>query len=117
MTDVDTVLAPWLYWKNSGPRLSRNRVIRLIAGGNGYLAGEFPDGVTTVEGVPVGAEVRVLLRSSDPAIDGSVIDKVKSAPDGTWRADNLSPNLRYDVVGRKDGFNDVIMANVAPEVD
>lgn len=26
----------------------------------------------------------------------------------------LNPNLRYDVIGRLDGFNDVIMSNVAP---
>lgn len=86
--------------------------------GNGCLAGSFPDGTTTIEGVPTSAEVRVLLRKpSGEAGDGVVVAVTQSAPDGTWMVDGLNPDLRYDVVGRKAGFNDVIMANVAPEVD
>jgi len=85
--------------------------------GTGYLAGTYPDGVTTVEGVPVPATVRVLLRSTDPAFDGLFVSEVSSNVDGTWRVDGLNPNLKYDVVGRKDGFNDVIMANVSPATD
>jgi hypothetical protein len=45
-----------------------------------------------------------------------LVAKTQSAPDGTWRVDGLNPNLRYDVVGRKDGFNDVIVSNVQPVV-
>ena len=86
--------------------------------GNGYLAGEFPDGITTVGGTPVAATVRVLYRpeAGEPG-DGVVVAEVQSAPDGSWRVDGLNTALKYDVVGRKDGFNDVIMANVAPAVD
>ena len=85
--------------------------------GNGYLAGNFPGGITTVDGVPVSAEVRVEFRGRAGSIsDGFVVAKTLSAPDGTWRVDGLNPSLRYDVVGRKNGFNDVIVANVQPVV-
>lgn len=89
-----------------------------IGSGSGYLAGEFPDGITTVEGVPVSATVRILYRPAAGALgDGVVVAQVQSAPDGTWRVDGLNPALKYDVIGRKNGHNDVIMANVSPEVD
>ncbi len=83
---------------------------------NGYLAGEFPGGITTVDGVPTAATVRVLYRpvSGAPG-DGVVVAEVQSAPDGTWRVDGLDTGLRYDVVGRKAGHNDVIMADITPE--
>lgn len=84
--------------------------------GNGYLAGNFPEGITTVDGVPVSAEVRVEFRGDAGSIsDGFVVAKTLSAPDGTWRVDGLNPNLRYDVIGRKEGHNDVIVSNVQPE--
>ena len=88
-----------------------------IPSGAGYLSGEFPSGTTTVEGVPTQAEVRVLWRgpAGHPA-DGVLVAKTQSAPDGTWRVDGLNPDLRYDVVGRKGGFNDVIVSNVQPVV-
>lgn len=90
----------------------------LSRSGLGYLAGEFPDGITTVDGAPVTATVRILLRTvaGHPG-DGSLVAEVESAPDGTWRVDGLPLHLKYDVVGRKAGFNDVIMANVTPAVD
>jgi len=81
---------------------------------NGFLAGSYPDGITTVEGVPVEATVRVLLRSTDPAFDGLVVAETQSRPDGTWLVEGLNPNLRYDVVGRRPGFNDVIMTDITP---
>ena len=86
--------------------------------GNGYLAGEFPGGTTTVDGVPSSATVRVLYRPSGgrPG-DGYVVAETASAPDGTWRVDGLNHSLRYDVVGRKEGFNDVIMSNITPAID
>lgn len=86
--------------------------------GNGYLAGTYPGGITTVDGVPTRATVRILYRPLSGALgDGAVVAEVLSELDGTWRVDNLNPALRYDVVGRKAGFNDVIMANVSPKVD
>ncbi len=85
-------------------------------GGPGFLAGTFPDGTTTVEGVPVQAAVRAMLRMPGSKWDGRVVGQTTSAPDGTWRIDGLNPALRYDVVGRLAGYNDVIVANVRPTV-
>lgn len=83
--------------------------------GDGYLAGEYPGGTTTVEGVPVSATVRILYRpESGQDGDGALVAQVQSAPDGTWRVEGLRTDLLYDVVGRKEGFNDVIVANVTP---
>lgn len=85
--------------------------------GNGYLAGEYPSGTSTVDGVPVAATVRVLYRPIEGIpTDGVLVALTQSAPDGTWRVDGLDPALKFDVVGRKSGFNDVIMANVSPKV-
>lgn len=86
--------------------------------GNGYLAGEAPTGLTKVDGVPSSATIRVLLRTErgHPS-DGCIVAETQSNQDGTWRVDGLNQNLRYDVVGRSEGFNDVIVANVQPELD
>ena len=95
------------------PRL--DLVVFTPPAGTGYLAGEFPGGITTVGGAPVGATVRVLLRTAGGAPgDGVVVAIKQSAADGTWRVDGLNTSLKYDVVGRKAGFNDVIQANVSP---
>ncbi|AVQ84294.1 hypothetical protein [Variovorax sp. PMC12] len=83
--------------------------------GAGYLAGEAPGGTTTVDGVPKSATVRVLYRpAAGTDGDGAVVAEVVSAADGTWRVDGLNPGLKFDVVGRKNGHNDVIVANVSP---
>ena len=83
--------------------------------GAGYLAGEFPGGITTVEGVPVSAEVRVLLRLPSGQVgDGAVVAVIQSGVDGTWRVNGLPPGFVYDVVARLAGQNDVIMAGITP---
>ena len=110
LKDIETPLA----W--SKPISTPFALMRKPLFGNGYLAGEFPDGITTVEGAPVAATVRVMVRKPGDLADGFVVIETQSAADGTWRVDGLNPALRYDVVGRKAGFNDVIMANVSPEV-
>ena len=86
--------------------------------GNGYLAGSFPDGITTLNGVPVAATVRVHYRpeEGEPG-DGELVASTTSGADGTWRIDGLNPALKYDIIGRLDGQNDVIAANVSPKVD
>lgn len=85
--------------------------------GIGYIAGTYPGGLTQVDGVPTTATVRVLHRPlSGGFADGVVVAEVESAPDGTYLVEGLDPTLRYDVVGRKDGFADVIVSNVAPKV-
>ncbi|MFG9301279.1 hypothetical protein [Pseudomonas aeruginosa] len=107
-----------LFVQPPGNPLALTKARDLPPGGNGYLAGEFPDGITTVGGAPVAATVRILYRPESAAPgDGVVVAEVQSAADGTWRVDGLNPSLRYDVVGRKSGFNDTIMANIAPTLE
>lgn len=87
------------------------------AKGDGYIAGTFPSGLTQVNGVPTAATVRVLHRPlSGGFADGVVVAEVESAPDGTYLVEGLDPALKYDVVGRKDGYADVIVSNVTPKV-
>ncbi|SEF28515.1 hypothetical protein ABL840_26705 [Variovorax sp. NFACC27] len=95
----------------------RPAVRNLPPSGTGYLAGEFPDGITSVQGVPQSAVVRILYRPASAAPgDGVVVAEVVSAADGTWRVDGLNLALKFDVVGRKNGHNDVIVANVSPSI-
>ena len=81
--------------------------------GTGYLAGDYPVGITKVDGVPSAVEIRVLWRGRGDD-DGCLVAKTMSDNTGTWRVSNLNPNLRYDVVARKDGFKDQIMTDVTP---
>lgn len=85
--------------------------------GIGFLSGSYPDGITRIEGVPSSCQVRVLYRagSLQPG-DGVVVAEVISGADGTWRVDGLSPSLRYDVVCRHDGYADMIISDVTPEI-
>lgn len=95
--------------------ISRTRYYKPDFSGDGYLAGEFPGGTTTVNGAPTAAEVRVVWR--DPAggaMDGYVVKRVTSAPGGTWRVTGLDTDQRFDIVGRLSGYNDVIQSSVAP---
>lgn len=86
--------------------------------GKGFISSSFPSAITSVEGVPVSAIVRVIYRSQTGDIaDGLVVAEVKSKPDGTWRVDGLNPNLLYDVVGRIANTNDIIMSQITPVVE
>lgn len=91
--------------------------VQLQANGLGYFAGSFPDGLTTIKGVPVSASVRVLLRTPIQGYgDGVVVATTQSNQDGTWQIDGLHTHLKYDVVARYNGEKDVIMSNVSPEI-
>lgn len=86
--------------------------------GNGYLAGESPSGTATIDGVPGVVSIRVLYRPQPGGIsDGVLVATTTSAADGTWRVDGLDASLKYDVIGRKSGFKDVIVSDVSPAVD
>ena len=87
-----------------------------IPNGLGYFSSQFPEYITNVDGVPVSAVVRVLVRHDDPMLDGILVAQTTSAQDGTWRIGNLSTEYKYDVVSRLDGYNDLIYANVSPLV-
>lgn len=89
--------------------------VKLQRNGLGFFGGTFPDGLTTIKGVPVSATVRVLLRTPIQGYgDGAVIASTQSAPDGTWRIEGLHTHLKYDVVARYEGQKDTIMSNVSP---
>lgn len=86
--------------------------------GNGYLAGTWPSGVTSIEGVPGPATIRVHYRAEGGAPgDGMLIAETTSNASGVWRIDGLNENLKYDVICRADGYNDMILSNVSPAVD
>lgn len=81
--------------------------------GSGYLAGDYPVGTTKVDGVPAPVEIRVLWRGRGDD-DGCLVAKTMSDHTGSWRVSHLNSNLRYDVVARRSGFNDLIMTDVTP---
>lgn len=77
--------------------------------GDGYFAGEYPGGTTTVEGAPVSAAVLVYQRDS-----GQLIAQTESSQSGEWIVTGVDISKAHDIVGRKEGFNDVIVSNVMP---
>lgn len=83
--------------------------------GHGYLAGSSPDGITKVEGVPTSLEVRVHYRPESGSVgDGALVKSTISNPDGTWLVEGLNPDLKFDVICRHEGYNDMILSNVSP---
>lgn len=82
--------------------------------GAGSFAGTSPDGLTTVGGTPTSATVVVRARHPNRSIDGWSIQSVESSPSGTWSLGRLNTDLRYDVVGRLEDENDVIVSGVTP---
>lgn len=81
--------------------------------GTGYLAGESPDGLTTVVGVPVAATVQVLWR--DPDTDEEhLVASTTSTSAGTWQITDLNHELQYVVRGIKAGWNDVSVVGATP---
>lgn len=82
--------------------------------GAGEFAGEYPDGITSVEGVPAAADVVVQLRAPGTPFDGLTVTAVSSNVAGVWAVDAVRPGLKYSVVGRKDTQRDVIHSEVVP---
>lgn len=79
--------------------------------GLGYIAGEPPDGIVTVEGAPAVRSLECRHRQSR-----RVMQLTMSNPDGTYRFDNLDPLEEYDIIGRDFNreFSDVIIPAVKP---
>lgn len=83
--------------------------------GTGFFAGEAPDGLTTVYGDPIPADVFVYWRDpDDPMAQEVLVGATKSAPDGTWLITGLNYNLRYVVRARASGRDDVTVVGVQP---
>lgn len=97
------------------PEMCGGYVPKPMYRGNGFLAGSFPSGLVTVEGAPAQAEVRVLWRPQSGVFgDGVLVAVTQSAADGTWIVPGLNTAMRFDVIARHAGFNDVIMSDVTP---
>lgn len=89
-----------------------------FANGDGYLGGDYPDGIVTIAGVPAEADIDVRLRiPEDPVLDGKVIRQVRSSNVGTWNIPNLAQDLKYDVIARHDGEKDILAPDVTAAVD
>ncbi len=83
--------------------------------GPGFFAGEAPDGLTTIAGIPTSASVRVYWRDpADPDAPDVLVASTQSAADGTWQIVGLSPSLRYVVRAQKNLFDDVTVVGVMP---
>ena len=83
--------------------------------GMGFFAGEAPDGLTTVYGDPIPADVFVYWRDpDDPMAQEVLVGATKSAPDGTWRITGLNYNLQYVIRARAQGYNDTTVVGAMP---
>lgn len=82
--------------------------------GQGYLAGDLPDGITKVEGIPTSATIRVHLRRDGLPGDGMLVAETTSAEGGDWLVPHLNPDMKFDVICRYPGYNDMILSNVSP---
>ena len=83
--------------------------------GTGFFAGEPPDGLTTVYGDPIPADVFVYWRDpDDPMAQEVLVGATKSALDGTWGITGLNYNLQYVVRARASGRDDVTVVGVQP---
>lgn len=83
--------------------------------GAGFFAGEAPDGLTTVYGGPIPADVFVYWRDpDDPMAQEVLVGATKSAPDGTWRITGLNYNLQYVIRARAQGSDDATVVGAMP---
>lgn len=91
-------------------RLRRAR--RQLVSGAGYIAGESPDGLVTVNSAPGARRVEVRHRATL-----SVVEITFSNADGTYRVNGLDPAQLFDVIATDwtGTYNDVIVSRVLPE--
>lgn len=83
--------------------------------GTGFFAGEAPDGLTTVYGDPIPADVFVYWRDQDNPLEKEVlVGAAKSSQDGTWRIMGLNYNLQYVIRARAQGYDDATVVGAAP---
>ena len=117
MADLEFVIIPQPIMRFYGQYHKAHVLPRFTLSGIGYFKSTFPEHITSVDGVPVSAEVRVLLRNHpNKDYDMLVVAKVQSANDGMWEVRGLNPNFKYDVIARYTGYNDLIMSDLTPKV-
>ena len=84
--------------------------------GDGMLSGSFPLTLITSGGnLPNQAIIKILYRPS--ILDTNTVHVVATTTcntDGSWQVSGLNENLKFDIVARIPGFNDVIISNVQP---
>ena len=92
--------------RSDGDRSSRARY-----GGAGYIAGEAPDGLLTVNTAPARREIEVRHR-----LTRTLIATTFSKSDGTYRVSDLDPNGEFDVFAcdYMGTYSDVIVSRVRP---
>ena len=85
-------------------------------GGTGELRGVYPSALTTVEGVPVSAQVFVRYRANELGGlgDGALVAVTESSPAGEWDVQGVNGSLVYDVFARYPGENDALQTRVSP---
>lgn len=91
------------------PRLVSKRV---NFGGAGYIAGELPGGLVTVNGAPGGREVEVRH-----FVTRYLLAVTFSNPDGTYRVDDVDPAEEFEAIGRDWArvYNSVIATRIRPK--
>ena len=85
--------------------------------GESFLGGQYPDSSIKAEGTPSDADVFVKIKDRSSLFDGHTVAKLHSDVSGEWKISGLSDDMVFDVVGRKEGFNDVIVSGVTAELD
>lgn len=77
----------------------------------GYIAGESPDGLVTLNSVPGRAEVNLFDEATDTRMRSTL-----SAPNGRYQFDALDPGVTYYVLGKDltGTYNHVVMGRIAP---
>lgn len=90
--------------------------ISIPTDGTGELSSQFPGALTTVEGVPVSAQVLVRYRAPEPGGygDGVLVATTTSSPAGEWELKGINAKHRYDISARYIGENDALQSNVSP---
>lgn len=78
--------------------------------GTGFLSGTITD-----DGAPVVATIRALWRPPGAeTLQGVICGQTTSATDGTWRIDDINPELTYTAVASMASRNDAIAVNITP---
>lgn len=92
-------------------KAQRDTSVGIAPADAGFIAGEAPDGIVTIDNVPGRAQIDVLLRNPPTWVRRTI-----SNDDGTYRIVGLSIDRQYDVIGRDMGgvFGDVIVSRVVP---
>ncbi|WP_202758269.1 hypothetical protein [Delftia acidovorans] len=77
----------------------------------GYLAGEYPQGITTKNGIPCKARILVTEASTYRAVASTV-----TSESGTWLVAGLDTERRYNVIARDiaQEYSDVVAVRVRP---